>query len=123
MTDTPPSAALIAAGNPAAPAPIITTSASRSQLVGILPVPAPIAPGPTVSVAPSTVAVVVIEFFLERSCFVWLFSINLLPPSSAVVQLTDLQSSFIELRRQKRPFFILCQRQRSSHRTNLGVTK
>jgi hypothetical protein len=46
-----------------------------------------------VSVTPSTVAVVVIEFSLERSCFVWLFSIDQLPPSSAVVHLTDLQSS------------------------------
>ena len=66
MTDAPPSAALIAAGNPAAPEPIMTTSASRSQLAGILP--APMALGPTLSVAPS-VAVVVIEFLFETSCF------------------------------------------------------
>jgi hypothetical protein len=70
----------------------MTISASRSQLAGILPVLAPIVLGPTLSVAPS-VAVVVIEFRLETSCLDWLSSIDQIPPSSAVVRLTDLQSS------------------------------
>jgi hypothetical protein len=76
MTEAPPSAALIAAGSPAAPEPITTTSASKSQLAGIPPVLAPVDPEPPDSLAPSTVAVVVIKFLLERSCPTRLFSIN-----------------------------------------------
>src|SRR2546428_335311 len=57
--------AAMAAGSPVAPAPITTTSASKSQLAGMCPIAAPNAPGPTTSLPP----VVIVNSLLAQSLF------------------------------------------------------
>src|SRR5438270_9204159 len=70
MTDAPASRAAMAAGSPVAPAPITTTYASRSQLAGMCPMPAPNAPGATLSLPPSPAPVVIAQSLLQHALFI-----------------------------------------------------